>query len=319
MDIENWLRRIGFGQYVELFRANDIDFKLLKGLSGDDLKDIGVVSLGHRRKLLEAIADLDASAAAPWPASTAAIPPSMAERRQLTVMFVDLVGSTALSARLDPEDMSGMLRSYQETVTAEITRNGGYVAKLMGDGVLAYFGWPRAGEDDTERAVRAGLSIAESVGRLAAPSGEPLAARIGIATGLVVVGDLIGEGSAREETVVGETPNLAARLQGLATPGAVIIAGNTRRMLGEIFELRELAPSLLKGFRHAVQAFEVLGERRGPTRFEVRQSGPITPMVGRDPELSLILELPVTRERPSGRSCNNWVLPPVSRQTTLKW
>jgi predicted ATPase/class 3 adenylate cyclase len=205
-------------------------------------------------------------------------------------MFADLVGSTALSARLDPEDMSGMLRAYQNAVTAEIGRNGGYVAKLMGDGVLAYFGWPRAGEDDAERAVRAGLSIVESVSAVSAPSGEPLAARVGIATGLVVVGEVIGEGAAREDVVVGETPNLAARLQGVAAPGTVVIADGTRRLLGEIFVLRALAPGLHKGFTRLVEAFEVVGERRAGTRFEVRQSGLASPMVGRDPELALVVE-----------------------------
>ena len=156
-------------------------------------------------------------------------------------MFVDLVGSTALSARLDPEEMREVLRAYQNSVTGEIARVDGHVAKLMGDGVLAYFGWPRAHEDDAERAVRAALAVAEAVGRLATPAGEPLAARVGIATGLVVVGDLVGEGAAQEEAVVGETPNLAARLQEAAPPGAVVVVEGTRRLLGEVFELRRSA------------------------------------------------------------------------------
>ena len=163
-------------------------------------------------------------------------------------MFCDLVGSTALSSRLDPEDMREVLHLYQNTVTGEIARIDGHVAKLMGDGVLAYFGWPRAGEDDAERAVQAGLAITEAVGQLSTPAGEPLAARVGIATGLVVVGDLIGQGAAREEAVVGETPNLAARLQDATTPGTVVIADSTRRLLGEMFELREFGPTRLKGF-----------------------------------------------------------------------
>ena len=222
----------------------------------------------------------------PPPAPTA----PQAERRQLTVMFVDLVGSTALSARLDPEEMREVLRAYQNTVTGEIARFDGHVAKLMGDGVLAYFGWPRAHEDDAERAVRAGLAIAEAVGRLATPAGEPLAARVGIATGLVVVGDLVGEGAAREEAVVGETPNLAARLQEAAEPGAVVVADGTRRLLGEVFELRELGPTRLKGFAHPVGGFQVLGERPAGSRFEARRSGRPLPMVGRDQELALVLE-----------------------------
>ena len=204
--------------------------------------------------------------------------------------FVDLVGSTALSGRLDPEDMREVLRTYQNTVTGEIARVDGHVAKLMGDGVLAYFGWPRADEDEAERAVRAGLAIVEAVGRLASPDGEPLAARVGIATGLVVVGDLIGEGAAREEAVVGETPNLAARLQEAATPGAVVIADGTRRLLGEMFELRELGSTRLKGFVHPVGGFLVLGERPAGSRFEARRSGRPLPMVGRDQELALVFE-----------------------------
>ena len=205
-------------------------------------------------------------------------------------MFVDLVGSTALSARLDPEEMREVLRAYQNTVTGEIARFDGHVAKLMGDGVLAYFGWPRAHEDEAERAVRAGLAIAEAVGRLATPAGEPLAARVGIATGLVVVGDLVGEGAAREEAVVGETPNLAARLQEAAAPGAVVVADGTRRLLGEVFELRELGPTRLKGFARPVVGFEVLGERPADSRFEARRPGRPPPMVGRDQELALVLE-----------------------------
>ena len=183
-------------------------------------------------------------------------------------MFVDLVGSTALSTRLDPEEMREVLRAYQNTVTGEIARVGGHVAKLMGDGVLAYFGWPRAHEDEAERAVQAGLAITAAVGRLATPAGEPLAARVGIATGLVVVGDLVGEGAAREEAVVGETPNLAARLQEAAAPGAVVIADGTRRLLGEVFELRELGPTRLKGF--AQPGARLPGSRRAPRRQPLR-------------------------------------------------
>ena len=252
---------LGLGQYEQAFRENDIDADLLPTLTMDDLRELGIASLGHRKRLLSAIASLGKGLRVP-----------QAERRQLTVMFVDLVGSTALSARLDPEEMREVLRAYQNTVTGEIARVEGHVAKLMGDGVLAYFGWPRAHEDEAERAVRAGLAIVEAVGQLSTPAGEPLAARVGIATGLVVVGDLVGEGAAREEAVVGETPNLAARLQGAAAPGAVVIADGTRRLLGEVFELRELGPTRLKGFAEPVTRFEVLGERPAGSRFEARQS-----------------------------------------------
>ena len=205
-------------------------------------------------------------------------------------MFADLAGSTALSTCLDPEDMRGVLHAYQNTVTGEIVRVGGHVAKLMGDGVLAYFGWPLAHEDDAERAVQAGLAIIAAVSRLSTPAGEPLAARVGIATGLVVVGDLVGEGAAREEAVVGETPNLAARLQETASPGAVVIADGTRRLLGELFELRELGATRLKGFAQPVSRLQVLRERPAGSRFEARQSGRALPMVGRDQELALVLE-----------------------------
>ena len=205
-------------------------------------------------------------------------------------MFVDLVGSTTLSSRLDPEEMREILNAYQDVVTGEIGRLGGHLAKLMGDGVLAYFGWPRAEEDDPERAVQAGLNIVQAVKRLSSPLGEPLAARVGIATGLVVVGDLIGEGAAREEAVVGETPNLAARLQEVAPSGAVVIASGTRRLLGNTFDLRDLGPVHLKGFDRPVSSFEVLRPHVTESRFEARQPDRSSPMVGRDQELALILE-----------------------------
>jgi len=234
VDVGTWLRGLGLGQYEQAFRDNDIDADVLPTLTADDLREIGVASLGHRKRLLAACATLAPPSACPQPpaAAPAPTPPPtptapQAERRQLTVMFVDLVGSTALSARLDPEEMREVLRAYQNTVTGEIARIDGHVAKLMGDGVLAYFGWPRAHEDDADRAVRAGLALAEAVGRLHTPAGEPLAARVGIATGLVVVGDLVGEGAAREEAVVGQTPNLAPRLQAERSTDRSAVATDT--------------------------------------------------------------------------------------------
>jgi class 3 adenylate cyclase/predicted ATPase len=293
VDIAAWLSGLGLERYVEAFEANDIDASVLRTLNADDLRELGVTSLGHRKKLLEAIAVLrepaSASTAMLAEPGTAATQRN-AERRQLTVLFCDLVGSTALSQRLDPEEMRKVLRSYQNAVAGEVTRFEGHVAKFMGDGVLAYFGWPQAHEDEAERAVRAGLSITKAVSQLSTPAGKPLAGRVGIATGLVVVGDLVGEGAAREEAVVGETPNLAARLQEAATPGAVVIADGTRRLLGEMFELRELGPTRLKGFTHPVTGFVVLGERVTGSRFEARRSGQPLPMVGRDQELALVLE-----------------------------
>ena len=214
---------------------------------------------------------------------------SEAERRQLTVMFVDLVGSTALSARLDPEDMSALIRAYHNAVACEIARFEGHVAKFMGDGVLAYFGWPQAHEDDAERAVRAALAVVQAVGGLKTADGA-LAARVGIATGLVVVGDLIGQGAAQEEAVVGETPNLAARLQALAEPGKVIISRATRHLIGGLFELTDLGPQRLKGFAEPLAAFRIEGEGRAEGRFEALRGVSLTPLIGREHELAILLE-----------------------------
>src|SRR3954454_19635089 len=196
VDVGGWLRGRGLGQYEQAFRDNDIDARLLPTLAAEDLRELGVASLGHRKLLLVAIAKLAGPTdQQPTPTLPGASAAPQAERRQLTVLFADLVGSTALSSRLDPEEMREVLRAYQNTVTGEIARVHGHVAKLMGDGVLAYFGWPQAHEDEAECAVRAGLAITEAVRRLS-PAGEPLAARVGIATGLVVVGELVGGGAA---------------------------------------------------------------------------------------------------------------------------
>src|SRR5215472_391213 len=233
MDVLGWLRNLGLEQYEAIFRDNDIDASLLLSLTNEDLKEIGVASLGHRRKLLEAIAVLRAEQVGVAVGPTPVAAPE-AERRQLTVMFCDLVGSTLLSARLDPEDLREVYAAYHRAVAHVVRSFDGFVAKYMGDGVLVYFGYPQAHEDDAERAVRAALSAIDAIGRLEMRSAK-LQARVGIATGLVVVGDLIGEGSAQEQSVVGETPNLAARLQTLAEPDAVVIAASTRRLIGDLF------------------------------------------------------------------------------------
>ncbi|MFO1060759.1 MAG: AAA family ATPase [Dongiaceae bacterium] len=204
-------------------------------------------------------------------------------------MFVDLVGSTALSARLDPEDMRDVIRAYQNAVAGEIARFEGHVAKFMGDGVLGYFGWPRAHEDEPERAVRAGLATLGAIARLSTPGG-PLQARIGVATGLVVVGDLVGEGAAQEQAVVGDTPNLAARLQAAAEPGMLVIGAATRRLVGDLFLLRDLGAQSLKGIAAPAAAFAVLGERALESRFAAQRPGALAPIVGRDQELALLLE-----------------------------
>src|SRR5687767_11306654 len=215
MDVSTWLRDLGLEDYAQAFRAHHIDAEVLARLTADDLAAIGVTSVGHRRKLLDAIAVLQKATAPPSAQPTAATRPGQAERRQLTVLFCDLVGSTELAARLDPEDMGQVIRTYHGACTETIERWGGHVAKYMGDGVLAYFGWPQAHEDEAERAVRAGLALLEAIARLEPQAAVRLQARVGIATGLVMVGELIGEGAAKEQTVVGETPNLAARLQAL--------------------------------------------------------------------------------------------------------
>jgi class 3 adenylate cyclase len=214
-------------------------------------------------------------------------PAEGAERRQLTVMFCDLVGSTALSARLDPEDLRAVIGAYHRCVAAAIGRTGGFVAKYMGDGVLAYFGYPRADEHDAERAVRAGLALVVAVAGLDTAAGEPLQVRVGIATGLVVVGDLIGEGAAQEQAVVGETPNLAARLQALAAPGTVVIGPSTRRLTGGLFDYEDLGTVEIRGLAGPIAAARVLRESGVESRFEALRATR-TPLVGRDEELALL-------------------------------
>src|SRR5258706_2175764 len=247
-DIATWLAQRGLEKYAAVFAANEVDFAASPYLAEEDLKEVGL-PVGPRRKLLAAIGTLATVPEAPLPeaAATSSRGSGAAERRHLTVMFVDLVGSTALSGRLDPEETGRVLKAFQNAAAGEITRMEGNVAKYMGDGVLAYFGWPRAHENDAESAVRAGLAISDAVGRLPPPAGEPLMVRVGIATGLVVVGDLIGEGAHQEEAVFGETPNLAARLQQLAKPREIVVADTTQRLLAGIFDATALGPKRLKG------------------------------------------------------------------------
>jgi class 3 adenylate cyclase/tetratricopeptide (TPR) repeat protein len=294
-NIAQWLDGLGLGRYARAFADNGVELEHLPHLTDDDLKELGL-PLGPRRHLQAAVQSLSAAEGSdrrgdPSSSGVTVRSPIEAERRQLTVLFCDLVGSTALSGRLDPEDMGDVIRAYQNTVAGGIGRFDGHVAKFMGDGVLAYFGWPHAHEDEGERAVRAGLALTQAVGRLVDPAGEALAARVGIATGLVVVGDLVGEGAAQEEAVVGETPNLAARIQELAGPGQVVIAEGTRRLLGDLFLLDELGPRPLKGVREPVPAYAVRGERRLESRFAARAGGAaMTPIVGREQELALLRE-----------------------------
>jgi class 3 adenylate cyclase/predicted ATPase len=285
MNLAEWLHGLGLEQYWPAFRDNDISEEVLRRLTVEDLRELGIASVGHRRVLLDAIAALDTPEAPP-PATAAPAAVGEAERRQLTVMFCDLVGSTPLSQRFDPEDLREIVGAYHRCVADTVARFSGFVAKYMGDGVLIYFGYPEAHEDDAERAVRAGLAVIDAIDRVATT--EPLNVRLGIATGLVVVGDLVGAGAAQERGVVGETPNLAARLQALAAPGTLVIADNTRRQIGALFEVEDLGLQLLAGFVEPQRAWRVLGESSVVSRFEALRSQ-ATPLIGRDEELDLLL------------------------------
>jgi class 3 adenylate cyclase/predicted ATPase len=286
--IADWLNGLGLGQYAQRFAENDIDFDILGGLTDQDLEKIGVMSLGHRRKLLRAIANLKGveqtpPATAP-PATSRAV--DTAERRQVTVMFSDLVGWTALSARMDPEDLGELISAYQKCVAKAVHRFGGFVAQYLGDGVLIYFGYPEAHEDDAERAVRAGLELIAAVIALKTPAA--LQTRVGIATGLVVVGDLSRSDEAQERRIIGETPNLAARLQGIAEANTVVIAESTRRLLGNLFELKDLGARDLKGIGEAMRAWAVLRASTVESRFEALHPSGLTELVGREEETELL-------------------------------
>jgi class 3 adenylate cyclase len=299
-DIAQWLSSLDLNKYISAFVEAEVSIGDLPHLTNDDLKDLGL-PLGPRRRVEAAVKLLVAGS----DANTSELPfvapsppkhrhtddtPTDAERRQLTVMFVDLVGSTEMTTQHDAEDVRHVIPGYQNTVASVVNRNDGFVARYMGDGVLCYFGWPRANEDDAERAVRTGLEIIAQVKMLAAPANITLATRVGIATGVVIVGDLIGTGAAQEAAVVGETPNLAARLQGLAQPNQVIVADETRSLLGNLFDLTPLAGQRLKGIAQPVDTYLVNGEMARESRFDARQTGTLTPIVGRDRELELMLE-----------------------------
>ena len=289
--VADWLQKLGLGQYAQRFAENDISFAILPDLTDQDLEKIGVASLGHRRLLLRAISELKGGeTVAPKPANeniSPVAPHDTAERRQVTVMFSDLVGSTALSARMDPEDLREVISAYQKCVAETVQRFGGFVAKYMGDGVLIYFGYPQAHEDDAERAVRAGLELVAAIGAL--KTHAALQTRVGIATGLVVVGDLTGSGASQEQAIVGETPNLAARLQGIAEPNSVVIAESTRKLVGNLFELEDLGPKELKGIAGPMRASAVLRPASVESRFDAFHGTGLTELVGREEELELLL------------------------------
>ncbi len=277
-------------EYAQRFAENRIDLSVLPDLTDQDLEKLGVL-LGDRRKMLRAIADLSeknqSKTAESVVATPALQPQDAAERRQVTVMFSDLVGSTALSARMDPEDLRDVISAYRKCVAENVRCFGGFVSQYVGDGVLAYFGYPEAHEDDADRAVEASLQLVKAVADL--KTGVTLRARVGVATGLVVVGDLIGSGEAQERGIVGETPNLAARLQGIAEPDTVVIAEGTRRLLGNLFEFEDLGAKDLKGISGTVRVFVALRASSAEGRFEALHASSLTPLVGREEELELLL------------------------------
>jgi class 3 adenylate cyclase/predicted ATPase len=288
MDLGTLLRNQGLERFEAAFRDNGIDESVLPHLTHDHLRELGL-PFGARIKLLAAIAGLSKATETQPPGPTTVAGPSAdaAERRQITVLFSDLVGSTALSTRMDPEDLRKLISAYQKCVTETVRRFGGFVAKYMGDGVLVYFGYPEAHEYDAERAVRSGLDLVAEVAKL--KTGTPLQTRVGIATGLVVVGDLVGSGQAQERGIVGETPNLAARLQGLAEADMVVIADATRRLLGNLFELRDLGLQELKGIAGAVQVWAALRPSSVESRFEAFHASGLTSLVGREEEIDVLL------------------------------
>ena len=295
INVPDWLRSLGLEQYASAFRDNDLDGDVLSEVNAEDLIDIGITSIGHRRKLLAAIATLKSKAgptasAGPssTPASASIARAAEAERRQLTVMFCDLVGSTELSAQLDPEELSNVIGAFQTACTSAIRGFGGSVAKYMGDGALVYFGYPEAHEDDAERAVRAALALLDTIAavRLSVPVRPHV--RIGIATGLVVVGELIGEGAAQERVAVGDTLNLAARIQSVASPDTVVVGELTCRLAGAAFDYQDLGPHELKGVPGTARLWRVVGESATRARFDSRVLKGLTPLVGRAAELGLM-------------------------------
>ena len=290
-DVSEWLEKLGLGQYTSNFTNNDIDTHLLVQLTDADLKELGISSLGHRKTILGAIETLSQNESEP---TTNITSKGEAEHRQLTVMFCDLVGSTELSQQLDPEDLRDVNRAYQDACKAAIERYGGYVARYMGDGVLVYFGYPQAHEDDAERAIHAGLSVIVAMNELnetfSEKLGIELGVRVGIATGSVVVGDLIGEGASQESAVVGETPNLAARLQGIAGVNCVTIASSTYDLAGGRFEYKDLGTHEVKGIAELVQVWQVIAPSAAESRFEALHRAGVTPLIGREHEIGLLLE-----------------------------
>jgi len=284
-DVATWLAELGLGQYTDAFVENDIDLEVLSELTDQDLINIGV-SLGHRKKILRATREFSS----PQPeAAVRGDKHDQGERRHLTVLFADLAGSTKLSSELDPEDYRSVIRAYQEACAAVISHYDGFLAQYLGDGVLAYFGYPRAHEDDAERAVLAGKEVVAAISALTPQPDLHLEARVGIATGEVVVGETIGEGTSQVTTIAGETPNLAARLQALAPPEAVIISEATRQLVKNQFALDNLGAQSLKGFSAPMEAFIVGDATEAYARYEAESRQGSSQLVGREEEIGLCL------------------------------
>lgn len=293
LDVAAWLRGLGLQQYQQAFQDEAIDVEALLELTESDLEKLGVL-LGHRKRILRAVGVLketgEAVQAAAPSKRAAAARAERAERRQVTIMFCDLVGSTPLSSRLDPEDLRQVLGMYNGLVSEVIREFDGTVNRYMGDGVLICFGHPQAYEDDAERAVHAGLVLVDRIGKMEFPCG-PLEIRVGIATGPVVIGDLIGTGDAQERGIVGETPNLAFRLQGLAPPNSVLINSITRQLVGDFFEYRDVGGLDIRGFARKVPVWQVLRPSGLASRFEALRAASMAPLVGRHEELAFLRRL----------------------------
>src|SRR5213595_1685664 len=295
-DLAEWLGRLGLGQYAKTFAENNVEYPLLPELTENDLEKLGVSSLGHRKKLLRAIEALKESrqpARTTTKASNATVaPPPVdqhreAEFRQITVMFCDLVGSTQLSEKLDPEDLQKLIDVYRVECSTAIMRYGGEVARYFGDGVMAFFGWPRAHEDDAVRAIHAALEIVAGVMKISGP--VALTCRVGVCSGPVVVGE-IGDSGTWSMDAVGETPNIAARLQTLAAANTVLISESTRRLVWAAFEFQDVGLQELKGVTEPLHVYRVLSPKNTASRFEAAHTGSLTPLVGRSSELSLLLD-----------------------------
>jgi class 3 adenylate cyclase/tetratricopeptide (TPR) repeat protein len=286
--IADWLASIGLAEYAQCFADHAIDFSIVPDLTEQDLKDLGVL-LGHRRKMLRAIAEFDPADLSPGKTPTKPISREEGERRYLTVMFCDLVDSSALTTRLDPEDMRRVIASYHTCIEEVMGRHQGTIARYMGDGVLAYFGYPRAQEDDAERAVRAALELVEAIAQLRTSVDAVLQARISIATGTVIVSALLVDNTLAEQAVVGEAPNLAARLQSLADPGSVLICPSTRRLTRELFNYRYLGPLALKGWAEPIPAWQVLGTSGVESGSEIMHRSKPPPLYGREEQIELLL------------------------------